>query len=71
MTEIYMALQQGVVEGRTMGLPCHAAQIPEAAKYWCATDHVYEVTSGSIEKAWTKLNAEKKIFLEAPGKRGR
>lgn len=73
MTEIYMALQQGVVEGQDNGFDlAMPLKFHEAAKYWCATDHVYEVTGWFIsEKLWTKLNPdEKKIFLEAAREAG-
>jgi TRAP-type C4-dicarboxylate transport system substrate-binding protein len=44
----------------------------EAAKFWCATDHAYEMTGWFIsEKLWTKLTAEeKKIFLDAAKEAG-
>lgn len=68
MTEIYMALQQGVVEGQDNGFDlAMPLKFHEAAKFWCATDHVYEVTGWFIsEKLWNKLTAdEKTIFLDA------
>jgi TRAP-type C4-dicarboxylate transport system substrate-binding protein len=68
-----MALQQGVVEGQDNGFDlAMPLKFYEAAKYWCATDHVYEVTGWFIsEKLWTKLNPEeRKIFLEAAKEAG-
>jgi tripartite ATP-independent transporter DctP family solute receptor len=73
MTEIYMGLQQGVVEGQDNGFDlAMPLKFYEAAKYWCATDHVYEMTGWFIsEKLWTKLTAEEKtIFLEAAKEAG-
>jgi TRAP-type transport system periplasmic protein len=73
MTEIYMALQQGVVEGQDNGFDlAMPLKFYEAAKFWCATDHVYEMTGWFIsEKLWSKLTAEeKKIFLEAAREAG-
>jgi TRAP-type transport system periplasmic protein len=73
MTEIYMALQQGVVEGQDNGFDlAMPLKFHEAAKFWCATDHVYEMTGWFIsEKLWTKLTAEEKgIFLQAAEEAG-
>lgn len=73
MTEIYMALQQGVIEGQDNGFDLAIPlKFHEVAKFWSATDHVYEVTGWFIsEKLWGRLTAdEKKIFLEAAKEAG-
>jgi tripartite ATP-independent transporter DctP family solute receptor len=73
MTEIYMALQQGVVEGQDNGFDlAMPLKFYEVAKFWSATDHVYEMTGWFIsEKLWTKLTAEEKtVFLDAAKEAG-
>jgi len=68
MTEIYMALKQGVVEGQDNGFDlAMPLKFYEVAKYWSATDHAYETTGWFIsEKLWQSLSeTEKKIFKEA------
>jgi TRAP-type C4-dicarboxylate transport system substrate-binding protein len=65
MSEIYMALKQGVVDGQDNGFDLSIPpKFHEAAKYWSATDHVYSVTGWYMaEKVWTSLtDAQKKIF---------
>jgi TRAP-type C4-dicarboxylate transport system substrate-binding protein len=73
MSEIYMALKQGVVEGQDNGFDLSLPpKFHEVAKYWSATDHVYGVTGWfAAEKVWTGLTEEqKKIFKEAGIKAG-
>lgn len=68
MSEIYMALKQGVVEGQDNGFDLSLPpKFYEVAKYWSATDHVYGVTGWfAAEKVWSSLTADqKKIFKEA------
>jgi tripartite ATP-independent transporter DctP family solute receptor len=74
MTEIYMALQQGVVEGQDNGFDLAVPlKFHEVAKYWCATDHVYEVTGWFIsEKVWSGLTEEqKRVFTQAAEEAGK
>ncbi|MGQ9652927.1 MAG: TRAP transporter substrate-binding protein [Thermodesulfobacteriota bacterium] len=74
MTEIYMALQQGVVEGQDNGFDlAMPLKFHEVAKYWSATDHVYEVTGWFIsEKVWTGLTPEqRKIFTQSAEEAGK
>ncbi len=73
MTEIYMALQQGVVEGQDNGFDLAIPmKFHEVAKFWSATDHAYEVTGWFIsEKLWGRLTTEeRKIFQEAAKEAG-
>ena len=68
MSEIYMALKQGVVDGQDNGFDLSIPpKFYEVAKYWSATDHVYSVTGWYIaEKVWTSLTeAQRKIFHSA------
>jgi tripartite ATP-independent transporter DctP family solute receptor len=68
MTEIYMALKQGVIEGQDNGFDLAVPlKFHEAAKYWSATDHGFEVTGWFIsEKVWQSMsNEERGIFKEA------
>jgi TRAP-type C4-dicarboxylate transport system substrate-binding protein len=67
MSEIYMALKQGVVDGQDNGFDLSIPpKFHEAAKYWSATDHVYSVTGWYIgEKVWQSLtDAQRKIFTD-------
>ncbi len=68
MSEIYMALKQGVVEGQDNGFDLSLPpKFHEVAKYWSATDHVYGVTGWfAAEKVWSSLTEDqKRIFKEA------
>lgn len=68
MSEIYMALKQGVVDGQDNGFDLSLPpKFHEVAKYWSATDHVYSVTGWYIaEKVWTSLTEDqRKIFYNA------
>lgn len=68
MSEIYMALKQGVVDGQDNGFDLSLPpKFHEVAKYWSATDHVYSVTGWYIaEKVWTSLtDDQRKIFSKA------
>ncbi len=70
MTEIYMALQQGVVEGQDNGFDlAMPLKFHEVAKHWSATDHVYEVTGWFIsEKIWGSLTDEQRLILTRAAK---
>jgi tripartite ATP-independent transporter DctP family solute receptor len=73
MSEIYMALKQGVVEGQDNGFDLSIPpKFHEIAKYWSATDHVYSITGWYIgEKVWTSLTEEqRKIFSQAAEEAG-
>ncbi len=74
MSEIYMALKQGVVDGQDNGFDLSIPpKFYEVAKYWSATDHVYSVTGWYIgEKVWESLSEpQKKIFVEAAMEAGK
>jgi tripartite ATP-independent transporter DctP family solute receptor len=74
MSEIYMALKQGVVDGQDNGFDLSIPpKFHEAAKYWSATDHVYSVTGWYIaEKVWTSFtDAQKKIFADCAMEAGK
>lgn len=66
--EIYLAMSRGQVDGQDNGLD---VSLPfkwhEVAKYWSATDHVYELgTYYMSEKLWQSLPAEdREIFRKA------
>jgi tripartite ATP-independent transporter DctP family solute receptor len=73
MTEIYMGLKQGVIEGQDNGFDlAMPLKFHEVAKYWSATDHAYEVTGWFIsEKVWQKFTSqEKTVFVEAAREAG-
>jgi tripartite ATP-independent transporter DctP family solute receptor len=74
MLEIYNALSRGMVEGQDNGFDlAMPPKFYEAAKYWSATDHVYEVVGwfGS-EKLWKTLPAaDQAIFKKASREAGK
>lgn len=66
--ELYVALQQGVVDGQENPLMnIHASKLHEVNKFISLTGHKYEMTPLLISKrSWDKLNAaEKKILQDA------
>ena len=68
MTEIYSALGRGMIDGQDNGFDLSVPlRFHEAAKFWSATDHAYELTGWFIsEKLWQKLSAkERTALLEA------
>ena len=67
-SELYVALQQGVVDGQENPLTnTVSAKIYEVQKYLSLSGHKYEVTPFMISKrTWEKLNAaDQKLFQEA------
>ena len=73
MSEIYMALKQGVVEGQDNGFDLSIPpKFYEVAKYWSATDHVFSITAWYInEKVWQSLTPkQRKIFKDAGNEAG-
>ena len=74
MTEIYMALKQGVIEGQDNGFDLAVPlKFHEVAKYWSATDHGFEVTGWFIsEKVWQSMSVEERnVFKEAASQGGK
>lgn len=66
--ELYVALQQGVVDGQENPLMnIHASKLHEVNKFISLTGHKYEMTPLLISKrSWDKLNAaEKKVLQDA------
>jgi TRAP-type transport system periplasmic protein len=65
MTEIYTALSRGVVDGQDNGFDLSIPlKFHEVAKYWSATDHVYEVTGWYISEAiWQSLSDSERTIL--------
>ena len=74
MLEIYNALSRGMVEGQDNGFDlAMPPKFYEAAKFWSATDHVYEVVGwfGS-ERLWKTLPpADQEIFKKASREAGK
>ena len=67
-SELYVALQQGVVDGQENPLVnVQAGKLYEVQKYVSLTGHKYEMTPFLISKrSWDKLsNADKKVVTEA------
>ncbi len=66
--ELYVALQQGVVDGQENPLMnIHASKLYEVQKHLSLTGHKYEMTPFVMSKrSWDKLNdADKKVMQEA------
>ncbi len=74
MTEMFTAFSAGTIEGQDNGADLSIPfKFHEVAKYWSATDHVYEETAWYIsDKLWAKLTpAQQAIFLKASVEAGK
>jgi len=73
MLEIYSALSRGTVDGQDNGFDLSIPpKFHEVAKFWSATDHVYEVVGFFVsEKMWKGLSAaDREIFKKAAKEAG-
>jgi tripartite ATP-independent transporter DctP family solute receptor len=70
MLEIYNALSRGTVDGQDNGFDLSVpARFHEVAKYWSATDHVFELVAFfASERFWKGLPAEDRALIEKAGK---
>lgn len=70
MLEIYNALSRGAVDGQDNGFDLSIpARFHEAAKFWSATDHAYELIGFfASERFWRPLPSADKEMFEAAGK---
>ena len=70
MLEIYNALSRGTIDGQDNGFDLSVpARFHEAAKFWSATDHVYELVAFfASERFWKGLSAEDRAVVEKAGK---
>ena len=68
LSDVYMALSRGTVDGQENGLDA-AIQFKwyEVAKFWSATDHVFEVAAWYMnERKWQSLKpADRELFRRA------
>ena len=74
MTEMFTAFSAGTIEGQDNGADLSIPfKFHEVAKYWSATDHVYEQTAWYIsDKLWAKLTpAQQAVFLRASVEAGK
>ena len=68
LNEVYMAISRGQVEGEDNGFDLALAfRWQEVAKFWSATDHVYDVAAWYIsEKRWQALTpAQRDVLIKA------
>jgi TRAP-type C4-dicarboxylate transport system substrate-binding protein len=66
--EVYMALSRGQVDGQDNGFDLSFQfKWPEVAKFWSATDHVYELAVYCMsESLWQELSPEdREVFRQA------
>ncbi|APW39313.1 hypothetical protein RD110_20570 [Rhodoferax koreense] len=73
MMEIYNALSRGTVDGQDNGFDLSIPpKFHEAAKFWSATDHVYEVVGFFVsERLWKTLSPEdREVFKKASREAG-
>jgi tripartite ATP-independent transporter DctP family solute receptor len=72
MLEIYTALSRGTIDGQDNGFDLSVpAHFYEAAKYWSATDHIYELVGWFIsEQLWQKLSSDEHAALTEATKEG-
>jgi tripartite ATP-independent transporter DctP family solute receptor len=65
MLEIYTALSRGTIDGQDNGFDLSVpARFYEAAKYWSATDHIYELVGWFIsERLWQKLASDERTVV--------
>jgi tripartite ATP-independent transporter DctP family solute receptor len=70
MLEIYNALSRGTVDGQDNGFDLSVpARFHEVAKYWSATDHVFELVAFfASERFWKGLSTEDRALIEKAGK---
>jgi len=74
MTEIYMGLKQGMVDGQDNGFDLSIPpKFHEVAKFWSATDHAYSMTGWYIaEKVWQSMSDDqRKTFFDAAMEAGK
>ena len=73
MLEIYNALSRGMIDGQDNGFDLSMpAKYYEAAKFWSATDHVYEIVGFFVsERLWKSLpDADRALFRKAAQEAG-
>lgn len=70
MLEIYTAISRGTVDGQDNGFDLSVpAHFYEVAKFWSATDHIYELVGWFIsERTWQKLGKEERAAVTAAAK---
>ena len=72
LSDVYMALSRGTVDGQENGFDA-AIQFKwhEVAKFWSATDHVFEVAAWYMnERKWQSLKSEDRELFRRAAKAG-
>jgi tripartite ATP-independent transporter DctP family solute receptor len=72
MLDIYTALSRGTIDGQDNGFDLSMPlKFHEAAKYWSATDHAYELTGWFMsERLWKSLSEAERVALQKASKAG-
>jgi tripartite ATP-independent transporter DctP family solute receptor len=72
MLEIYNGLSRGMIDGQDNGFDLSVPlKFHEAAKYWSATDHAYEMTGWFIsERLWQGLTSAQRAALTKAAQEG-
>jgi tripartite ATP-independent transporter DctP family solute receptor len=72
LNEVYMAMDKGQVEGQDNGFDLTLTfRFHEVSKYWCATDHVYDVAAWYVsERKWKSFTPEQKEIFKRAAKAG-
>ncbi len=70
LNEVYMVLSRGQVDGQDNGFDLTLSfRFHEVSKYWCATDHVYDVAAWYIsERRWKSLTPEQQALFRRAAK---
>lgn len=72
LSEVYNAISRGQVDGQDNGFDLSLAfKWHEVAKYWSATDHVYEIATWYIgDKQWQSLTPEQRDVFKRAAQEG-
>lgn len=69
ISEVYMSLSRGQIDGQDNGFDLSLQfRFPEVARFWSATDHVYEMQIYcASERLWQRLTPDERDIFEEAG----